>query len=186
MSRNPLTPVLAVFYLIVIGIAVAWSLLFNDFQFHFIRGETTGEWIRQALLGAGAGVLVVIVTTLATEAFGWARDLEREFREILGPFDFDEIVFLALASGIAEEILFRGVIQESWGLVPTSLVFGLLHVGPNARYLPWTLYAIGAGFLLGVLYERGGLVPVILTHVIVNFISLMRINRRRNEEMFLS
>jgi membrane protease YdiL (CAAX protease family) len=51
--------------------------------------------------------------------------------------------------------------------------------------LPWTLYAIAAGFFFGVLYDRGGLAPVMLAHVVVNFCGFARTGRRDRDELFL-
>ncbi len=183
--KNPLTPVIAVFYLLLVGAALVWAYFLTDFRLRFLHGEDPALWLRHGAMGLACGILVIVLTKLATDNFNWAKGLENEFRDILGPFDPPEILFLALASGFAEEIFFRGVMQEVIGLTAASLIFGLLHVGPTLRYLPWTIYAIGAGFLLGLLYERAGLFPVILAHSLVNFVSLTRINRRRRQEMFL-
>ena len=62
-------------------------------------------------------------------------------------------------SALAEELLFRGLLQPRIGLVAVSLVFGLLHL-PNTRgRLPWPIMAVVMGFVFGGLFEwRGNLV----------------------------
>ena len=67
--------------------------------------------------------------------------------------------------GVGEETFFRGAVQQEFGLVVASLLFGVVHVGPDRRYLVWTAWAVQAGFLFGVLYEvTGGLLAPILAH----------------------
>ncbi|QIN80791.1 CPBP family intramembrane metalloprotease [Rubrobacter marinus] len=67
-----------------------------------------------------------------------------------------DLVGLAVLSGVGEEALFRGALQPEIGIVASSLLFGALHVGPDRRYLLWTLWAVGAGFLFGALYAWTG------------------------------
>ena len=54
--------------------------------------------------------------------------------------------------------------------------FGLVHVGPGKRFLPWTIFAIVAGFAFGSLVHFGfGLLPAMVSHGLVNFLNLRRI-----------
>ena len=70
------------------------------------------------------------------------------------------------------------------GLVVTSLLFSALHVGPDRRYLVWTFWALGAGFLFGFLYVwTGGILAPVTAHVLHNATTLLlwkRIRRRRS------
>src|SRR5262245_3414077 len=92
-------------------------------------------------IGAAVGLVVVVLTRLATKHFQWARDLNASFRDLLGPLTGREILILALASSIGEELLFRGALQPWLGVWLQALVFALLHVGPGKRFLPWTASA---------------------------------------------
>src|SRR5690349_20103985 len=64
------------------------------------------------LLGAGPvfgrvlGLSVVTLTRVATRKLAWARALHASFRDLLGPLTGREILILALASSIGEELLF--------------------------------------------------------------------------------
>ena len=72
------------------------------------------------------------------------------------------LLIFGLATGIAEEIIFRGVlfriIDERWGLWPaltvSALFFGFAHAS-NANATLWSSIAIAieAGILLGVVYH---------------------------------
>jgi membrane protease YdiL (CAAX protease family) len=85
---------------------------------------------------------------------------------------------LALSSGIAEEALFRGALQPVVGLVWASLLFALAHLVPRRELLPWSLFSLAAGFLLGGLYAAtGNLVAPIVAHVVVNAANLRRLSR---------
>ncbi len=124
-------------------------------------------------IGAGIGLAVVWLTRVATRQFQWAKDLHGSFRDLLGPLTGKEIVILALASSIGEELLFRGALLPWLGLVVQAVIFALLHVGPGKRFLPWTLsaFVLGAGF--GALAQyTGNLGGPIAAHFMINFLNL--------------
>lgn len=83
--------------------------------------------------------------------------------------DRSGLVLVSIFSGIGEEMLFRGAVQPEFGLVVAALTFGLVHVGPDRRYLVWTAWAVLAGFLFGFLYEfSGGLLAPAVAHATHN------------------
>lgn len=131
-------------------------------------------------LGGGMGLALALATILLTRAFtrrfAWARLLHQSFREILGGLDRGAIVILALVSGIGEELFFRAGAQPTLGWALTSLLFGVVHIGPDRRFWPWTVWAIAMGLLLGGIYEAtGSLVGPIVAHVAVNAVNLAHI-----------
>ena len=90
------------------------------------------------------------------------------------------LLLLSLFSGVGEEVFFRGAVQQEFGLVAASILFGVLHVGPDMRYLVWTLWAVAAGFLFGVLYDvSGGLLAPTLAHAAHNAATLLLWKRSR-------
>jgi membrane protease YdiL (CAAX protease family) len=130
------------------------------------------------ILGFAAGLGVVGLTRVATRHFQWARDLHGSFRDLLGPLTGHEIVILALASSIGEELLFRGALQPWMGLWLQAVVFALLHVGPGRKFLPWTLSALVLGLGFGALAEgTGNLGAPIAAHFAINFLNLRHIVR---------
>ncbi len=123
------------------------------------------------------GVLVAALTIASTRALTartrWARDLRTEFRAVLSGASLSDIVVLSLASGTAEELFFRGALLPWIGVTFSSLAFGLVHIGPTRRYLPWTAWAIVMGFLLGLLsWATGSIVGPIVAHVAINAVNL--------------
>jgi membrane protease YdiL (CAAX protease family) len=128
-----------------------------------------GLVLAAAVLSAGAAL---------RGTFLWARRLEDEFRVLLGEVTPAGAFVMSVASGIAEETFFRGIMQPAFGLVVTSLFFGLLHLPVNRRMVPWTVIAIAMGFLLGVVYQQTqSLLGVALAHSTVNFVEFMGLGR---------
>ena len=86
---------------------------------------------------------------------------------MLGPLDDGEIAALALLSGLAEELFFRGAMQGALGWPLATLTFAVLHTGPGRVYRVWTLFAAIAGLLLaGLVVWRGTLLPAIVAHIL--------------------
>jgi len=144
-------------------------------------GDATGWWLLAGpAIGAGIGLSVVGLTRIATRHLQWARDLHASFHDLLGPLSRREILILALASSIGEELLFRGALLPWLGLWWQGLVFALLHVGPGKRFLPWTTSALVLGVGFGALaqgtHSLGG---PIAAHFMINFLNLKFIVRER-------
>ena len=83
------------------------------------------------------------------------------------------LVGLAVASGVGEEMLFRGWLQAEVGLVGASLLFGAAHVWGREGW-PYGLYAavMGAG-LGGLLIVTGSLWAPILAHGLNNLLGFL-------------
>jgi len=120
-------------------------------------------------LGLLLALVVVGMTPVLVERTKWARALHAELEEIISPLSSAEITWLALASGFAEELFFRGAMQPMLGLMITSVIFGAVHVGPRPVFLAWTTWAFAMGLLLGLIFELTGVLwgPV-LAHVWIN------------------
>ncbi len=124
-------------------------------------------------IGAGLGLAVVAGTRLATRRWQWARTLHSSFADLLGPLTPREILILALASSIGEELLFRGALLPWFGTWIQAIAFAALHVGPQRRFLPWTLSALVLGVGLGELaLHTGNLGGPIAAHFTINFLNL--------------
>lgn len=105
-----------------------------------------------------------------------ARELEQRLSEILGPLPREEALGLALLSGLAEEVFFRGAVQLSWGYLPATLLFALLHTGRSKPFAVWTVSALVAGAALGgLMLWRGNLLAPIVAHAVVNAVQLQRL-----------
>jgi membrane protease YdiL (CAAX protease family) len=145
--------------------------------------ESAEPWLLAAgpAIGFALGLGVVGLTRVATRHFQWARDLHASFHDLLGPLSLREIVILALASSIGEELLFRGALMPWLGVWVQAIIFALLHVGrPGRRFLPWTLSAAVLGVAFGWLaIWTGNLGGPIAAHFAINFLNLRHIVRER-------
>ena len=134
-----------------------------------------------ALLGALTAVATVSLGLLAYRLLPVLREIAEELApRLVDGASYGGLALVAVFSGVGEETFFRGAIQQEFGLVVASLVFGLVHVGPDRRYLVWTVWAVLAGFLFGTLYEvTGGLLAPILAHSGHNAATLLLWKRSR-------
>lgn len=164
-------------YLVLAIVGVLWlgSRLGRIDLSLFVRRES---WWLDAALGLGAAALLVGLWQLGLAVIPMARTLEQSIAKTLGPLGASEVVALALLSGFAEEVFFRGAIQSALGVVVATGLFGLLHMGPGREYRLWTIFALLAGGVLGGLMEwRQALLAPVLAHITVNLVGLMRLRR---------
>jgi membrane protease YdiL (CAAX protease family) len=128
------------------------------------------------LSGLAAGLAIVFASRMALYRFEWARWLHRELRHLLFPLTDAEILVLAVASSVGEEMFFRGALLPTIGLFASSAIFALLHIGPKARHLPWTASSFAVGLLFGAMFEwTGDLTGPIVAHFLVNFLNLRHV-----------
>ena len=138
------------------------------------------------------GLLVGAISACGTVALGailyCLLPALRRLSEELAPHLVDgakgrDLVLVSIFSGVGEEIFFRGALQPEIGLVASSLLFGVLHVGLDSRYLVWTVWAVGAGFLFGLLYLwTGGILAPVTAHVLHNAATLLLWKRSRRKQ----
>jgi membrane protease YdiL (CAAX protease family) len=129
-------------------------------------------------------VLVVIVGTLVPFAIGMGGAVA--LAEVLEPDPTAEmlmktmtpawivpyLLFISLAPGFAEEMLFRGYVQrrliERWGgwtaVLVTSAIFAVIHIAPHT-----VVFAFPVGIWLGLMaWKSGSIWPGVIAHAAVN------------------
>ena len=142
-------------------------------------GVGLAELLWTPILGVALGLAVVAGFRLLERRQTWLPALHREFRSILGRPSGTELLLLAAASSVGEEILFRGAMLDAWGPWLSSLVFALLHVPPRRELWPWTVSAGLLGLVLAWLtLATGNLGPAIAAHFVINLVNLAYITRR--------
>ncbi len=168
--------------LIPLAIILGWISSINPFANIFFT-ET-------ALATGLMGTIPLILIFLAFEQIqaNSVGEIRQLLMDTLGPGLQDrhwtDLLILALIAGIAEELLFRGVIQlwieQSWGitagLVISNCMFGLVHaVTPLYAFLA-SLVGIYLGLSLDYGNEKNLLVPIII-HSLYDFLAFLALIR---------
>lgn len=168
-----------VFYLIIGTVGALISYFHHE---TLLTGFALPETWREGLYLGGFGVLgagvLIVLAHLFEDLFPSFRALRLLLMRFMGQLPLAALLYLAVVSSISEEILFRAAIQPSIGLILTSLLFGLLHLGPSNGISAWSLWAFLAGLLLGWMYQSTqSLWPPLIAHVSVNSYSMLRFRR---------
>jgi len=177
----PIVRAAARFYALLLAVALLWtfwlgeSLIFRS-PVDEVRGIRLGA---DFALGIAAAAVVIGFSEWLTRRTRLGSELAAALARVLGRRSPVECVFLALASGFAEEAFFRGALQPHVGLVFASLIFGAVHFVPRREFLPWTAFAIVAGFLFGWLFDTtGNLVAPVVAHASINAVNLWLLSNR--------
>lgn len=135
---------------------------------------------RDALLGAAAAIPPVLffLAMLRWPIGPFARlkrFCEEEFVPLLANSTWSDITLIAIAAGVGEEMLFRGVFQSALinstgvvaGLILASLLFGLLH--------PISVLYATIGFAMGVylgwlFLALDNLLAAMVAHAVYDFL----------------
>ena len=140
------------------------------------------RWWLDLGLGLGAGLLLLGIWWVAERVFPLAKELEVKLASVLGSITVSEAIGLALLSGFAEELFFRGAVQGTLGWAAATILFGLLHSGPGKAFRLWTVFALLAGLVLGGLMAwRGNLLGPAVGHFLVNAVNLRRLASRAED-----
>nr|WP_090893428.1 CPBP family intramembrane glutamic endopeptidase [Evansella caseinilytica] len=153
--------------LLMLAVVVVLSKIMHGSWFYPLRFLTWNG--PHFLIGAGTALLVVLIELSAVKYLpkAWFDDggiNERIFHN-RSPL---HIGFLSLFISISEELLFRGVLQTAFGLVPASLIFAVIHVRYLHSFFLFS-FTVGLSFFLGYLYWlTGNLLTVISCHFFID------------------
>lgn len=156
-------------YACVLGLCF-WHIYHNNLSLKNIIGFRKEKLLKYAIIGLaigiplGAGEYFILRPAPAFPTF--------EIKYLLR-----DLVYMVLFVGLAEELLFRGLIQQDlsqafgwkWGLLGASVLFAVMHL--TWRSIPELIFVFSAALILGALYiKTKSLVASILTHGINNVI----------------
>ncbi len=165
-----------VLYLVLAYAAVGWWFARS------LRAATERlgiGWPTPRVIGAALGGLAVgMVVTVAVNLVGalLQPDVVDELSAVT-----DEItaevqnpvgaLLLGVSAGVGEEAIFRGALQPRFGIVPTSIVFALLHTQYGLNFAIVGIFALSV--VLGVLRQRYGTTAAMITHALFNFLVVL-------------
>lgn len=171
---NAMVFVLFSYLVLGAGARTSWKAVGEEMGLTRIAPKTI--WVMLGL----ALVLVVIVhfaeqllmplvqpdMQLALKQIGEAMQARGPAAQIAG-----SALVIGLSAGIGEEILFRGAMQPMFGLVPTAMLFALIHL----HYGPTVLLLIlfGLGLVLGWVRKRYNTTAAIIVHAGFDFFALV-------------
>ena len=159
-------------------VAIVWCLIAGHPVFWTGDPPSFGSVLLWSVVGAAGGGAVIVLSGALLDRFDWAESLAQWMSSFLGPITWREAFLLALLSGFAEEMLFRGALQPTFGLIPTTIVFGLVHWPPRKELRPWTALTMVLGLFLGIATEVSGhLTAAIVAHFVINFVNLTEIGK---------
>jgi membrane protease YdiL (CAAX protease family) len=168
---------------LVYGCMAAIGLAIMAFAHHslpraFALPATGVEAARLFAIGALGAAVLLVASYFFEDWFPTYRSLKAFVTRLIGQLSWPAALYLALATSLGEEILFRGALQPYAGLVVTSVLFGLLHMSRETGISAWSVWAAGCGLLLGWMFqETGSLLPPILAHCGINAVSMLSMRR---------
>lgn len=174
--------------LLLVGIlAPAFMAALGFFLAYILRGEMIhlSRWPAPIALGAGA-VAALASMGLISGLYGIDKRLERALKqtgtrvglEALRTAGYPVMIVLVCTAGIGEEILFRGGLQPTVGIVAAALLFGISHGGWQREMIPYALAAAMSGAMFGILYRwTGDLWAPITAHAVHNLLSTLLLGK---------
>lgn len=132
------------------------------------------------LLGTVSFILAILFSR--TSAAKSLQEACRQIRPLFQDMSVLQIILLAIAAGISEEILFRGFLQQWFtafmsiqnAIFIAAIIFGLLHFMTLSYFLLATLL----GGALGITYYlTGSLLLIITWHAFYDILAIFTLSR---------
>jgi len=156
-------------YSCILGLCL-WHVYQKNLSLKGIFGLSQGKLLKYSLVGLAVGIPLGIGEYFILYPAPAFPSFEVKYL-------FRDMVYMFCFVGIAEELLFRGLIQRDlagafgwkWGLFGASVLFAVMHL--TWRSVPELGFVFLAGLILGALYlKTKSLVAPIVAHGINNVI----------------
>lgn len=143
-----------------------------------LGGSASGRHLLSLGLGVAVALVVVLGTRHLVRTRVWAEALHRELRPMARALGPAAIPWAALASGVGEELLFRGALvpaagavfhSVTVGVIASSLLFGVLHQTRGRGRVTWIVFAAVMGLVFAAMFVlTGSLLGPVVAHIAIN------------------
>jgi membrane protease YdiL (CAAX protease family) len=186
IAQKPLIRVRRFWALCAFAIALAFVInaAFGDgaLPMVLIEGQPL---VAQIGWGVTFGLAISVPTTVVVFFVPLFSSLRRELLGLVSRLDLDALnpLWISLSAGIGEELLFRGALQPILGIWWASFIFTLAHFrsgqfhSMNWQKLIYAASVFIVGLFLGYVFLEIGLIAAMVTHAIVNVVSLFTARR---------
>jgi membrane protease YdiL (CAAX protease family) len=136
-----------------------------------LEGAASTGW--SVAMGLALGGATIFATRALVAKATWARELHAALRPAVRDADGVTIACMAAASGVGEELFFRGLLVPAVGVVASSIAFGLLHQVRGPARWKWAAWAGAMGALFALVFRvTGSLAGPVVAHVMINAANL--------------
>lgn len=177
-GRNEAALRVAVGYALLASVATALALALRDgmpweYPEPWFPALPAVSLVISALLGLLLATVLIAATRVTVPRYEWARRLHLELRPVARDLTAAQILLVAGLSSLGEELLFRGLLTPTIGVIGSALLFGLAHQMKGPSRWVWVGWATVVGAALGAIFAAtGSLVGPLLAHAIVNAVNL--------------
>lgn len=180
VANTRIVLIVAIFYFALTLVAVILISLRSNASSDLYQPSALPDrnWLAPTSLSLAVIVIVHLASILSVRKW---RTLQRNLRDLealFGRLNPRQIFLIALCSGIAEELFFRGWLLNETGLLVSSMIFGIAHIPPNRAWLFWPFFSLLMGLVLGALcLWTNTLFYAVGVHVGVNFLNILRLSK---------
>jgi membrane protease YdiL (CAAX protease family) len=186
IAQKPLIRVRRFWALCAFAIALAFVInaAFGDgaLPMVLIEGQPL---VAQIGWGVTFGLAISVPTTVVVFFVPLFSSLRRELLGLVSRLDLDALnpLWISLSAGIGEELLFRGALQPILGIWWASFIFTLAHFrsgqfhSMNWQKLIYAASVFIVGLFLGYVFLEIGLIAAMVTHAVVDVVSLFTARR---------
>lgn len=161
----------------LLGVTIVGFVEDNPYNFNWFWEMI---WWQQLLLGGAAGTAAGFLAwgLISTD---FLKPTLEKYGNLIGKMNLNnsEIIFLSICAGFGEEILFRAVLQQYWGIWITALVFVAIHGYLDPRNMRMVVYGLTMTIIIagvGYLYEYSGLLAAAAAHTMIDVVLFKKLS----------
>ncbi len=170
LAYSPWADVVGLLWMVLLGLVAAGFPLARRGDAVLARLGVAWPGWRRLAQGAGLSLLLAVVvvavvaplTDAALSALGVPPTSATYFEKLVGPVDVGGAVLRAVKAGVGEELVWRGLVQPRYGLVPAAVGFAAMH---GFQYGPSGLVAVLiVGLCLGLVRRWSNTTTAAVVH----------------------